>query len=211
MKVVIKKARLSFADIFKAKSIKGGKPRFSANFLCSEDTTIVVEGKSYGHEHFEEVIKDVCRAKFNKVPKKFKNWVYNQADGTAPVGKARDPFTDKEGEYWEGVEEDTFYVSAAKREDKAKNGQIPILDQGKQPIAENSGKIFSGCYVNAIVDVYAMDDDEGPLVSASLEGIQLVKTGPALGFTAIDAEDEFDEEEYEDIEADDDDEEDIPL
>lgn len=204
MKVILKNVRLSFNDLFVAKSINGGAPCFGATFICSADSKIVVEGadggkKSLGHEAMSKVCDKAAIEKWGKVPAKLENWAYNKADGSTTRGA----YTNDDGEYWAGFSADTWYVTGKKREDKSKGGKIPVLDQGKAPIEANSGKIFSGCYVNAVLDVYAYEGDSGKGVSASLEAVQLLKRGEALGFTQIDAEAEFDEEDY--------DEEDVDL
>jgi len=43
MKVIVKNARLSFNDLFEAKSFEGSKPSFGATLICSDDTTIQIE------------------------------------------------------------------------------------------------------------------------------------------------------------------------
>ena len=73
---------------------------------------------------------------------------------------------------------------------------MTCLNQRKQPLAASA--FYSGCYVNAIVDVYAQQRDDGNTISASLEGIQFVRNGEALGFVSVDAASEFDEEEVDD-------------
>lgn len=209
MKVIIKNARLSFNDLFKAKSISGGKPRFGATVICLDgseegnpdnlETTIVYqnsEGKKSAapFAKMADVCNQVVKEKWGKVPAKLKNYAFNKADGST----TRNEYTNDDGEYWAGFNEDTFYIAAAKQEELCVNGEMTVLDQLKQPIAPNSGKIFSGCFVNIVVDVYAYDNDEGKGVTASLEGVQLKATGEALGITQIDAADEFDEEEIPD-------------
>lgn len=203
MKVIIKNARLSFNDLFEPKSINGGKPKFTGTFICSDDTKIKFankEGKQVivGHEKMQDVCDHVLKEKFGKVPAKASNWAYNKADGST----TRDEYTNDDGDYWAGFDEDTFYISAGKEAAKCKGGEMTVLDQRREPIEANSGLLFSGCYVNVVIDVYAYDGDSGKGVTASLEGVQLLRKGEALGITQIDAADDFDEEE---IDAEDDD------
>lgn len=198
MKVILRNARLSFNDIFEPKSINGGKPKFTGTFICSDDTKVKFANKDgkqvlVAHEKFEDVCNHVLKEKFGKVPAKAQNWAYNKADGST----TRDEYTNDDGDYWAGFDADTFYISAGKPADKCKNGQLTVLDQRREAIEANSGLLFSGCYVNVVLDVYAYDGDSGKGVTASLEGIQLLKRGDALGMTQIDAADDFEEEEIE--------------
>lgn len=214
MKVILKNARLSFNDLFTPKSVNNGKPAFSATAICLNgdeegnpdgfETTIVYtnsEGKrvSAPYPKLEQICEHVAKEKWGKVPPKMKNWAYNKADGST----TRDEYTNEDGEYWAGFGPETMYVSAKKHAERCKNEQMVVLDQLKQPIPANSGLLYSGCFVNLVIDVYGYDNDEGKGVTASLEGVQLKKKGEALGFTPIDAADEFEEEEIEDDEADD--------
>lgn len=204
MKVVVKNARGIFMDVFTAKTIGDSTvPKFSMTLLCSEDTKIVYMGPDGSkkvtkpHAQMQLICEYVMREKFGKVPPKHSNWAYNKADGST----TRDEFVDKEGEFYAGVDADTLYISANKQEEKCKDGVLTVLDQDKQPIAANSGRLFSGCYVNAVLDIYAFPAKNGGKdgVTASLEGVQLLRKGEPLGITQIDAADDFDEEEIDDV------------
>lgn len=203
MKVLIKNARLSFNDLFKAKVVNDGDPAFSATVICSPETKIRFKGDDgepvlADHSKLEEVCAKVLKDKFGKVPAKINNWVYNKADGST----TRDKYVNEDGEFWDGFTEETWFITAKKKEELCKGGKIDVLDQRKDPIEANSGILFSGCYVNLVIDVYAYDRKDGKGVSASLEGIQLLRSGEPLGFAPVNAADEFDEE---DIDASEDD------
>lgn len=217
MKVIIKNVRMSFNDLFDPKLVGDSKePKFSITGICLDGgeegnpdnfVTEIVYTNAKGekvtapYDKLSDLIDHVAKEKFGKVPPKLVNWAFNKADGST----SRDEYVDKEGEYYEGFSEDTYYISAAKQAKMVKDGVLTVLDQLREPIAPNSGKIFSGCFVNLVVDLYAMAGKNGSKdsVQASLEGVQLKKKGAALGFTQIDAADDFDEEEIEDAGADD--------
>lgn len=208
MKIKIRNARMSFNDLFTAKAQAGGQPKFSITAICGDDTTITYtngkgESVTKPHSALTNIVEHVAVEKWGKAPAKMKNYAYNKADGST----TRDEYTNNDGDYWAGFDSETFYVSAGKREDMAKNGQMTVLDQHRQPIAANSGLLYSGCYINLIVDVYAYESDQGGNgVTASLEGVQLLKAGEPFGAKTIDAADEFDDEEMpegEEISADD--------
>lgn len=210
MKVIIQNALLSFCDLFEAKTIGDSKePKFSGTFVClngDEDfnpngykTQLKVtnsEGKKVAvpYAKMQEICEKVLKEKFNgKVPVKHVNWAFNKADGST----TRDAFVDKEGEYYSGVTKDSYYISATKQEKLVKDGKLVVVDQHKRTIEANSGLIFSGCIVNAVIDVYAFPAKNGSKdgVTASLEGVQLKHKGEPMGFTQTDAADDFEEEE----------------
>lgn len=198
MKVIIKNARLSFHDLFEPKSMDGGKPKFNATLICGDDTTAKFTNskgdvKVVPHGKLLAVYEHLLNEKFGKIPAKSENWFYNKADGSTH----RDAFVNDDGDYWAGTDENTFYVSSNKIASKCKNGKMTVLDQRRDDIEANSGLLFSGCYVNAVIDVYAYQNDSGKGVTAELSGIQLLRTGEALGTAQTDARDEFEDEEIE--------------
>ena len=198
MKVFVKNVRLSFNDLFTPKSINGGDPKFTGTFICLDDTKLIVtngkgEKVTTGHEKLADICDHVLKEKFGKVPAKLDNWVYNKADGST----TRDKYVNDDGDFWAGFDEDTWFISAGKRADRCKDGKMTVIDQLKNPIAASDGTLFSGCYVNVVLDVYAYDGDSGKGVTASLEGVQLKAKGDPLGMAPIDATSEFDEEEVE--------------
>ena len=198
MKVILKNARLSFHDLFEARGFQGGDPKFSGTFICGPETTVKFarDGEQVieSHEVLTELTATVLSDKFGKGKHKADNWFYNKADGST----TRNKFSDKEDEYRNGVDSDTWYVTAAKREDKARNGKMTILDQRREAIDANSGLIYSGCYVNVILDVFGYEGGSGKGVTASLEAVQLLKDGESLaGGKAADPASDFDDEEIE--------------
>ncbi len=222
MQVLLKNALLGFNDIFDAKLIGDSTvKKFSATGICDEDTTIqYTNGKGEKVEVPYEKMQQVCdhalKQLFGKIPVKHKNWCFNKADGST----TRDRYTDKDGEFWAGVGEDTWYISATKAQNQCKTapkavtgpngeqtveevGYLPIFDQYRKPL-NGADKLFSGCRVNLLLDVYAFkakkNSPDG--VTASLEGVQLKEVGEPLGFSRIDAENEFEAEEFEEGEID---------
>lgn len=92
-------------------------------------------------------------------------------------------------------------VIAARRAEK--DGMPEVRDQANKPILkENAGKIYAGCYVNAIVEIYAQNKD-GNALRCSLLGVQFAKDGPSMGGSSPASADEFEavvnEEDFEDI------------
>ena len=198
MKVIAKNVRLSFADIFKAKAFEeGGDEKFSGNFILGEDSTIIVDKKEVSLDKLRKICNKIYCEKMEckKVPKTgYDNWALNKADGS----DTRKPYVDKDDEYYAGVDDDTVYLSGSKKAEDCKGGKLTVVDQLKQPVTAQDDKVYSGCYVNVVIDVYAYKSKTNKGVTASLEGIQKIADGERLGVTKIDATDDFDEVEVED-------------
>ena len=67
-----------------------------------------------------------------------------------------------------------------------------VLDRDKTPLTENDGKPYAGCYVNAVVDIYAQKGDF-PGIRASVSGVQFHSDGEAFGGGRPASADEFDD------------------
>jgi hypothetical protein len=55
------------------------------------------------------------------------------------------------------------------------------VDRDRSPLTKDDGKIYSGCYVNAKVEIWVQDNNWGQRVNATLLGVQFVKDGDAFG------------------------------
>ena len=97
---------------------------------------------------------------------------------------------DKDG-YGDGV----MWVSAKSTK------PFPIVDRDPSvPLTAVSGKPYGGCYVNAVIRIYAYKHElSGPGVSASLEAVQFYKDGESFGAGSVNAEKEFDNVEDDDL------------
>lgn len=75
-----------------------------------------------------------------------------------------------------------------------------IIDTDKAPLVEADGKPYAGCYVNAIVSLWAQDNQYGKRINAQLDGVQFAGDGEPFGEggiseDAFDAFDAFDDDE----------------
>lgn len=179
--------RLSFADIFEAKAFgddPDGRPRFSANFLIDK-----IKQKDQA-EKVSAAVKKAIAAKWPTNPPKL------GADKKCfRDGEPKDEETEERTPLYEGYA-GHYFVSAASPADrppviidsrKGADGKFPRLTQ-------KDGKPYAGCYVNAVIRVWAQDSQTwGRRVNASLEAIQFARHGEAFGATRIDAESTFDD------------------
>lgn len=167
VQVRLENVRLSFAHVFRAQKPKPDKDGNvgAAKFNCSG---LIDKKTEQGKKNIAKMKAAMTQARDNKWPKnppKLKPEKLCMRDG--------------DQEDWEGYE-GMYYVSAS-------NSKRPkIIDRDKTPLTEEDGKIYSGCYVNMIVNVWAQDNEHGRRINASLEGIQYVSKGEAFGAAPLD-------------------------
>lgn len=182
--VKLRDVRLSFEHVFvPTASVKDGPKKYRASFLIDPSSP---EGKKAIRE-IERAISEVENEVWGKTGVKFKDDRTCYLDG--------DDCTNSSGDVYDGY--DGMKVI------KAANSRRPVIKDrdGKTPLGEEDGKIYSGCYVNAIVRLYGIKDADkgGNGLFASLEGLQFVRHGKA--FTARGLSDDA----FEDLGGDDDD------
>ena len=66
------------------------------------------------------------------------------------------------------------------------NKRVPIFDRDKTILTEEDGKIYAGCYVNAVIALWYQDNQYGKRINANLIGVQFCEHGDCFG-TDIDA------------------------
>lgn len=157
MKVVLQNVRLSFPDLHTPRQFKGeGKARYSASFL--------VEPGSENDKLIRKAILDTATEKWaDKAAAKLKtlagqNGKYCYMDGDS-----------KEYDGYAGM----MVLSAHRNDDQ---GKPKIVDRAKQDLGPESGKPYAGCYVNAVVDIWAQSGDY-PGIRATLNVVQFFADG----------------------------------
>ena len=66
-----------------------------------------------------------------------------------------------------------------------------VIDRDKTPLVEDDGRPYSGCYVNAIIGLWAQNNAYGKRINGNLLGIQFYRDGEPFGAAPIDVTDEF--------------------
>jgi len=171
-KVTIPKARLSFPSLFQKSVFEGKEGKYEATFLFTKTDT----------------------KKYNKIMASSE-----ECKTTAKIKVANSKLCIQDGdEIYDEKEHDGYQGMWAV---KAANSKRPTLLTGqKEPIVEEDEILYAGCFVNAIIDPWAQDNNWGKRINANLLGIQFVKDGEPFGDATVADADDFDEiEEDEDL------------
>lgn len=161
MRVTLKEVRLSFPDLHEAKAFDDNPDkRFGANFL-------VVPG-SENDKAINATIKKVATEKYAK-----------KADALLQSFKGNANkfcYLDGNTKEYDGYA-DMMYLAARRKES---DGRPKVVDRNGAPLVASDGKPYSGCYVNAIVEIFAQDG-KYPGIRCQLLGVQFAKDGEAFG------------------------------
>lgn len=170
MKVVLRDVRLAFGQgVFEPSSIGDGEPSFGCSFLMPKDHPSVKE--------IGAAIQQVAKEKWQ-----------DKAPAMLSQLKATDKICLHDGDTkatYDGFAGNLF-VSSSNR------ARPTVVDRNKTPLTQADGKPYSGCYVNAVVDVWPQDNKWGKRVNATLLGVQFVRDGEAFSGGATLADDDFD-------------------
>jgi hypothetical protein len=190
-KVTLLNVRLSFAALFepdKRKQDDGTiRETWKSNFLFPKgggDVMAMFHGKKV--PIMEALKKAGDEAREKKWGDK-KNWPKLKPDRVA--------VRDGDLEDWDGYEGMTYLSANAPLADrpqvvtnrKNKDGWIEAEPGGK-------GSPYSGCYVNAVVELWCQDNEHGKRLNAKLKAVQFVADGEPFGAAPVDVNDEFTED-----------------
>ncbi len=173
-KVKLTNVRLSFPVLWKGKEFKAGdgKPRYSATFL--------IEPGSENDKAIREAIKAEAVATYaKKADANLKAWEGQSNKYCYQNG------ANKEYEGYDGM----WYLATHR---KASEARPTIIDRDRSPLTEDDGRPYAGCYVDAIVSIYAQTG-ENPGIRGTFSGIQFRRDGAAFSGASIASIDEFDE------------------
>lgn len=162
VRVHLKGVRASFLHIFKKHAYEDNEPKYSGAFI--------IDPKSRGGKDAIADLEDAIDAVI---------------DATLGGKNPKNVYCLTNGDDDDRPEYEGMMIARASNKSRPK-----ALDRDKSPLIEEDGRPYSGCYVNAIIDVYAMPKHKS--VQATLMGVQFVKDGEPLSGGHLD-DDEFDE------------------
>lgn len=168
----IKNCRLSFPHIFEASpesQAPGARLMFSATFLIPKDSDTAKAVK--------EEIKRVAETKWGAKASTMLPQLFSQDKVCLHDGNAKQ---------YDGYA-DHYYVTS---KDKVRP---VIVDRDRTPLAEADGKPYAGCYVNALVDFWAQDNQYGKRINCVLKGVQFVRDGDAFTAGTVASTDDFED------------------
>jgi len=177
MKIKLNNVRLSFAQLFEAKTVNGeGKPAFSASFLINPNDPQIAA--------INAAIEAVAKDKWG-----------TKADATLKVMRSADKTCLHSGDLkanYDGFE-GMLYISS-------RNALRPlVIGVDKSPLVAEDGKPYSGCFVNASVELWAQDNNYGKRINATLMGVQFFKDGESFSGGGVADADDFDDLSIDDL------------
>lgn len=157
--------RLSFPHLFEPHSMEEGQEKkYGATFILDNEQ----HGKLL--DHIEAAI-DRIALDFWKKKMHFKSCLRDGNEKAEMDG------------YGDGI----MFISAARKTRPA------VVDRQVNPVTEEDGIIYAGCYVNATIRLWVQDNKWGKRVNAELRAVQFVKDGESFGAGPVDAENEFEQ------------------
>lgn len=170
--------RLSFPDLWKPKAVQeGGEEKYGCSLLLDK------EDNATAIKELKALITAVAEAKWGeKLPglvkaKKIKFCLHQGSEKT-----------------YDGYEGSETYKGAGNMYVSTSSSKFPlIIDRDRSPLQEKDGRPYAGCYVNAIIRLWAQDNQFGKRINAELKGVQFFKDGEAFGADAPASVDDFDD------------------
>lgn len=165
-KIKLENVRLSFPSLFKKATFNGEETKYEATFLIPKSD---IKTKELIDEKINSVIKE---AKI-KVP-----------NDKLCIKDGDDIFENNDN--YEGYKDHWSFKAST-------NKRPTVLNSDKSLLTEEDNKIYGGCYVNAIVDIWPQNNSYGKRINSNLYGVQFVKDGETFGSGDIDVTEEFDD------------------
>lgn len=161
--------RWSYANIWEAKSINGGAPKFSVSLIIPKSDTRTVAK-----------IKAAIEAAYHDGESKLKG----NGKSVPPLSAIKTPLRDGDTER----PDDAAYANAYFI--NANSATAPgIVDADRQPIIARS-EVYSGVYGRASINFYAFNSNGNRGIACGLNNLQKIRDGEPLGGKSR-AEDDF--------------------
>lgn len=153
-------ARLSFPKLFTPEEFQGdGKPMYS----CS----LIIDPKNPAVKAVKDAIEAMGKAKWDK------SWPAVKKTAEAKDLNCLHDGDTKEFDGYAG----NLYISCR----APANKRPTVIDRNKSPLSDRDGKIYGGCYVNAIIVLWAQDNQFGKRINAQITGVQFLRDGDSFG------------------------------
>ena len=166
------KTRWSYANVWQAKSINGGTPKFSVSLIIPKSDTKTVTA-----------VKNAIQAAYEEGQSKLKG----NSKSVPALTAIKTPLRDGDAERPDDeAYKDSYFINA-------NSATAPgIVDTARNPIIEHS-EVYSGVYGRASINFYAFNSNGNKGIACGLNNLQKVSDGEPLGGKTR-AEDDFADE-----------------
>ena len=169
--------RWSYANVWEAKSINGGTPKFSVSLIIPKSDTVTVNK-----------VQAAIQAAYEEGESKLKG----NGKIVPPLAAIKTPLRDGDTERpGDAAYANSYFINA-------NSSTAPgIVDADRQPIMERS-EVYSGVYGRASINLYAFNSNGNRGIACGLNNLQKIRDGEPLGGKSR-AEDDFataDDEEF---------------
>ena len=168
-KIKLQNVRLSFPSLFRKAQFQGEETKYEATFMLDKE------------EHADK-IAEIEKAIQAGMKEHFKG---------AKIPS--DKICLKDGDQSGRDEYEGHYTIKC-----ANNKRPKVIDRDKTPLTEDDDKPYSGCYVNAVIDLWYQNNGYGKRVNANLLGVQFFKDGEPFESGSVADDDDFEEFEVDD-------------
>ena len=178
MKVITgPQTRWSFCNVWEAKSINGGTPKYSVSLIIQKSDTVTVDK-----------INAAIQAAYTEGESKMKG----NGRSVPPLSSIKTPLRDGDMERPDDeAYKDSYFINA-------NSATAPgIVDADRNVILERS-EVYSGVYGRASINLYAFNSNGNKGIACGLNNLQKIKDGEPLGGKSR-AEDDFATEDDDDF------------
>lgn len=187
IKLMLNDVRCSFLTLGDPEYYQGQKTKDTDKRRWS--ATALIPASSPYKAQIDKALKDAALAQWEKKWETYYENIIVDPKGCCWIDGKRKEYDGYQG-HWA--------LTAHRPEDK---GRPIVFDTDKSPIYKpnneiyegKAGRIYSGCFVNMQVEIWAQDNKTGKGLRATLLGIQRVRDGDAFGGGAAPNADDFGE------------------
>jgi len=161
--------RWSYANVWQAKSINGGTPKYSVSLIIPKDDVATVNKVKAAIQAAYEEGENKLRGNGRTVP---------------PLAALKTPLRDGDTERPDDeAYKNCYFINA-------NSATAPgIVDADRQPIIDHS-EVYSGVYGRASINFYAFNSNGNKGIACGLNNLQKIRDGEPLGGKSR-AEDDF--------------------
>jgi len=161
--------RWSYANVWQAKSINGGAPKFSVSLIIPKDDTVTIDRVNAAIEAAYQEGQSKLKGSGKSIP---------------ALASLKTPLRCGDTERPDDLAYENAYFL------NANASTAPgIVDADRQPIIDTS-EVYSGVYGRASINFYAFNSNGNKGIACGLNNLQKIRDGEPLGSKAR-AEDDF--------------------